>query len=170
MKNLKFKSRNAFTFVELIVYVAITTMLVVTMMLFVIRMLDVRKESEFDREVVENARFVLDLISREIHDAAGVSTGTFGSHPGSITLTADSGTVVIDTNTKSVRDKTITYIQVNTGTGAVQVTSDNVNITNFVLMDLTRGSEPENIQVELSLESFDAAASGTFRTAISLRQ
>ncbi len=162
--------KSAFSLVELILYIGITSAIVVVMMLFVVDFVEIRGEAEVDREVLENTRFIMDNLTRYAHDAQSVSTGTFGSHPGSITFTADSGTVVIDTATKSVGDQTIRFMQINTGAGAVQVTSDLVDVTNFVLNDLTRSTEPENIQIEFTIQSLEAEQVRSFRTAISLRE
>lgn len=166
----KTKNLAAFTMIELILYIAISSMMFVVMLLFVIEIIDAGADAKFQREVIANARFVLDLISRETHDAQGVSTGTFGSHPGSLTLTADSGTVVINTDVKVVGSQTIRYVQVDHGSGAIQITSDNVNVTNFVFNNLTRNIEPENVQIEITIESLTAETSASLRTAISLRE
>lgn len=171
MKKNTLSSPAAFSLIELIIYVTITSMMVVTMLLFVIRILDVRKEAELDREVIENARFVLSLFVREMHDGVGVNAGDFGSHPGALTLDTDgSGTWVMDTDTKTLGTQTLRYVQVDSGSGPVQITSDLVNVTNFVFTDLTRDTEPENIQLDMTLESIDGLSTASFRTAVSLRQ
>jgi Tfp pilus assembly protein PilW len=163
----KIKTAPAFSLVELILYVGIASLIIGSMMLFIIQMIEVRGDAEFDREVNENARFALDYVTQQIHDAQGLNTGTFGAHPSSFTLDVDgSGTLVIDTDTKTVGSSTIRFLQ----SDGTQLTSDKVNVTNFVVHELTRDTEPENLQIELTLESLDGLTSSSFRTAISLRQ
>lgn len=159
--------KAAFSLVEVIVYIAIASVMVSSLLLFSINLVQTRSNSEFDRELIENARFTLDLISREIRDAEDLNTGTFGSHPGSLTLDIDGGgTLTIDSATKTVNGTAIRYLQVD----STQITSDKVNITNFVLNNLTRSTEPDNIQIELTLESFDGLSSSSFQTSVSLRE
>lgn len=165
----KIQAKNpAFSFVELLLYVAITSTIAVSLLLFSINIVSARGEAEKEREVLENARLVMEKITREVHDAEAVSTGTFGSHPGSLTLTLDGagGSFVIDTSTKLVGSDTIRYLRWD----GTQITSDKVNISNFVLNDMTRGTEVENIQVEFSMESLDGTYDLDLQTSISLRE
>lgn len=163
--------KPAFTLVELILYISIASSMVVILLLFSIQMLERRSESQVKRELLENARFALNLISQEIRDAEAVSSGSFGAHPGSLTLDADgAATWALDTDTKTVGSTTTRYLQVNTGSGPQQITSDLVNVSNLVITNLTRDSEPSNLQIELTLETLDGSESASYQTAVSLRE
>lgn len=158
---------KAFSLLEVILYVAITSVIVVSLTLFSLKMVEARGEGQMGREVLVNAGFFLSNIVYEIHDAATVNTGTFGSHPGSLTLNLDGGgTTTFDTATQTVGSRTIRYLQVD----GVQVTSDYANITNFVFNDLTRNTERSNIQIEMTVESLDGTYSTDVQTSISLRK
>lgn len=159
--------KKAFTLLELIIYVAITSVIVVSLTLFSLKMVEARGDGKMDREVLENAEFILNDIVYELHDAVSVNTGGFGSHPGSLTLDLDlGGTKTFDTDTKVVGNQTIRYLQID----GVQATSDYVNVTNFVFSDLTRDVERSNIQLEMTVESLDGMHSLDVRTSVSLRE
>lgn len=162
-----FKKAPALTLVEMILYVAITTVIATSMVLYGVRLVTIRADQEFERELNQEARFALDVITRNVHDAAGVSTGSFEVHPSSLTLVPDSGgTSVISTATKAVGDQTIRFVQLD----GTQITSDRVDVTNFVINELTRDTEPENLQFEITLETLDGKDSLSLQTAVSLRE
>ena len=155
--------QSAFTLIEVILYVAIVSIMATTIMLFSIQIVQVRGEAQFDREVNENLRFAMDLITREIRDASAVTSVPSGSHPDLIGLDS----VLLNTDTKTLTSgRLIRFIQFD----GSQITSDKVDVTNFVLTDLQRDSEPENIQIMITVEALDGSASLSLQSSASLRE
>lgn len=167
----KTKKYAAFSLVELIIYTAIASVIAAYMVLISIDIVRARGERQSEREVLENARFAMNMIERQVRDATGLSSGSFGSHPGSVTFTKDGGgALIFSTNTKTLGTQTLRYLQMNNGSGNEQLTSDKVNITNFVINELTRATETENLQFEITFEYLDGSESLSLRTALSLRE
>jgi len=164
------RRRPALSFIEVILYVAIVSMMAVVFIMFGVKMIELRSDTEENREVVENGHYVMDVITYQVRDAQSISLGTYGAHPGALTLTADTGSITIDTATKTLYGQTVRYLQINDGSGAVPMTSDQVDVTNFVLTNLQRNTEPANVQVLLTLTSLDGTYSESFQTSISLRE
>ncbi len=160
-----FHSRRAFTFIELLLYIAIAMFIILPLMSMTISMMSVRLNSQRDREVNENMRFVMSAMSKEIHDAESLNAVTATS----LTLNKDTevgGTVNFATDTKIVNGQTITTLEKD----GVQITSDLVDVTSFTFTDLTRATEQENIQIEITLSSLDGSSTLSVRTAVSLRE
>lgn len=162
--------RPALSLIEIIIYVSIVSMMAVVFIMFGIRMIDLRLETEKRREVLENGHHVMDVISYQIRDAQAVSSGTYDAHPGALTLTSDAGSLTIDTATQSIHGQTVRFLQINDGGGAVPMTSDQVDVTNFILSNLQRDTEPSTIQIQLTVSSLDGLISEDFQTSLSLRE
>jgi type II secretory pathway pseudopilin PulG len=157
---LKLKSTAAFSLIELIIYIAISSIMVTSLMLFSIEILEVRGGSQMDREIMENARFAMDLITREVRDSEGVSVSSPGVHPSTVTLTLDGGASTID----------IDIVDGRLRRDGVNFTTSDVTVTNFTANELTRDAEPENIQVFLTVKSAYSADEVSLQTSISLRE
>ena len=174
----KLASQDGFSLIEVIIYVALVSIITVSLILFGVQLLEARSAASFDREVISNGRFTINRLTEEIRHATSLDTGTgsFGSHPSAFKLNNNgTGSVVFDTTTKIVNlggsGYTVRYLRMDeNGTGPVQITSDFVNVTNFTVNDLTRGSESANLQIFLSLESLNLDSSLDIQTATSIRQ
>lgn len=181
---IKTKNIKGFSLVELIVYIAIASMVLVTVVNVAWSIMISNSNTQGKRDTYFNARQVMQQMQTKIREADDVITGssTFGSHPGALTLDYPAGNtdVVFDTYTKSVtiggQSTTIRKLQMKVGLNDyVDLTTDKVNVTNFVLTNLTRGTEPPNIKIELTIQKANPGndpnydASIAVETAISLR-
>ncbi|MBU0981701.1 type II secretion system GspH family protein [Patescibacteria group bacterium] len=174
-KHLK---KPAFSLVEMILYIAIVSFVTVSILLFNIQILEANGGAKEDREVLENARFVMNKITDEIRhaDSLDSGTGTFSSNPGAFKLnTNGTGSIVFDTATKNVtigeNDYPIRYLRINEDdTGFKQITSDRVNVTNFTVINLQRDTEPANIQFSLGFESINQEASINLQSSSTIRR
>jgi type II secretory pathway component PulJ len=177
--------KNGFTLVELIAYIALTAIILVGAVNFTMNVIIGDREARGNQEVYANARVVMNQMASQIRNAEDVITGssTFASHPGVLTLdfTGTGTDVVFDTYTKSVTiggsSTTIRKLRVKEGSdAAVDLTNDNLDVTNFVVRNLTRESERKNINIELTIQranpgaDSDFAASISLETGVSLRQ
>lgn len=159
--------KPAFTLLELVLYIAIASSMVIALMGFSIRIFEQRQDMKVMREVVENSRFVMDFMVREIRDAEDIDSATYDTHPASITLDLDgASSLTIDTDTKTAHGQTIRFIQVD----GEQITSDLVDVIHFELTDLTQADEPNNVQIELQIQSLNAEESVELRSSVSLRE
>ena len=81
-------SREGFSYVEMLVYLAIMSVLAVSLVMFILIVIEVRNKSYVVQEVQANARSALDVMSQKIRMADGLNTGssTFGSDPGVLSL------------------------------------------------------------------------------------
>ncbi|MDP4008574.1 MAG: prepilin-type N-terminal cleavage/methylation domain-containing protein [Candidatus Peregrinibacteria bacterium] len=176
---------KGFTLIELIIYVAIASGVLVSVITFAWAVIGSGVKVDVSSELTQNGRFVLEKITQEIHAAEDVVIGssTFGVSPGVLTLdlSGPNTDVVFDTYAKDVtvggQVISITKLRMQDGTDpAVDITSDKVNLTNFVLTNLTRDTEPANINIEITLVHITTGEDPlrdrnlSFETAVSIRE
>lgn len=174
---------KAFTLIELIIYVAILATVLVSTVGILWNVIGGSVRVSSSAEISYSARLVLDNITRAGRGASDILTAssTFGSHPGVLVFGNVGGNITFDTITKNIivggQSITIRKLRMKTGTGEpIDLTSDKVDITNFVVKNRTRGTEPKNVKIEVSLAFInpgqDPARNKTlsFETAISIRK
>lgn len=159
---MKIKNNNkGFTLIELIIYVGIAAAVLVLIVNFSWNVIGSGVKVNVSSELTQNGRLAMEKLTQEIHAAEDIVTGssTFASHPGVLTLDlAGSGTdVIFDTYEKSVTvggsAVTIRKLRFKDGSADyVDITSDKIDLTNFVLTNLTRNNEAANINIEMTLE------------------
>ena len=156
------KSKAAFTFVEAIIYIAIGAMVLVGVITFSWRIIGSGVKVDVSAELTQQGHLALERITQSVQGADGIVSGAYGSYPGAVTLdypgTAD---ITVDTYTASVnvggQSLTIRKLRLKEGvSAAVDLTSNRVNVTNFVLTNLRRGTEPANLRVALTLQTVSA--------------
>ncbi len=178
--------KSGFTLVEIIVYIALSVLAFMFIIGIGQNLLIGTAKVQGERELSFNARTVMNLISQRIRGATSVVTAssTFNTNPGVLTLTYPgiSPSIIFDTYTKTLTKPTggtyiIRKLRMKEGSGSyIDLTNDKLNITNFVVRNLTRSTERKNINIELTFSEANPNndpninESLSLETAISLRQ
>lgn len=157
-----YQSQKGFTLVELIIYVATVSVVLVIGINLGLNLIKSDSQARSEQEIYNNARLLVNTITQKIRESDDVATGSsvFGEHPGVLALTD----IVFDTQI----DGTVRKMRIQEGGVISDLTSDGVNVSNFVLTDLTRGSEPKNVLIQLTLEGYGQSFS--IETAVSIRK
>lgn len=179
-------TRQGFTLMEIVVYIAIFSIVMVMAIGLVLNIVLGGTKIKSSQEVYSGARLAMDTITRSVRGADDVrtSSSTFGVYPGvlSLSYTDDSeDDVIVDTYTRSVSlpsgSTTIRTLRIKEGEGAYEdLTSSQVDVTNFVVRNLTRGTEQKLVNIELTIQNVnpggdpDHAASLTLETSASIRR
>lgn len=181
----KMTSNRGFTLIEFLVYIGIASMVLVTAIITGMNLITGSASSIARQETYYNARLVMNQIQYQVRAADDVITAnsTFASHPGVLVLDypGTGSDVIIDTYTKSVsiggEATNIRKLRIKEGEDAyVDLTGDKVNVSNFVVSNLSRGVEPINLRIQLTIESANPGndpkydASITLQTALSTRR
>lgn len=115
-------------------------------------------------ELYYNARFVTNQLQYQMNLASDVvvANSTFDSDEGILYLERSNPTtyVYFSTYDKQItsggRQFTIKKLRIKIGDESfIDLTSDKVNVTKFRLTNLTRGTEPKTVKVELAMESLN---------------
>jgi type II secretory pathway pseudopilin PulG len=181
-KNMRNEIKNigcsGFTLVELIVYVGIAALSLMMILITGQNLISSNIRAQAQRELSVNMRPLMNQFTQSVRNAEDIVTAssTFNAHPGAITLDyAGSGTdVIIDTYTKDVtlsngQIVTIRKLRIKEGALAYQdLTSDQVDVSNFVLRNLTKTSERKNINIEVTLEQLNPLNDPNYNTTISV--
>lgn len=171
-------AQNGFTLVELIVYIGIASLSLMMILITGQNLISSNIRAQAQRELSVNVRPLMNQLTQSVRNAEDVVTAssTFNAHPGAITLDyAGSGTdVIIDTYTKDVtlsngQIVTIRKLRIKEGALAYQdLTSDQVDVSNFVLRNLTKTTEKKNINIEVTLEQLNPLNDPNYNTTISV--
>lgn len=168
-------SKKGFTLIEAIIYIGIIGLFLATMVRFVFSIGGIKNKVYAQQEVQANTRIALETISQRIKSADGINFGfsTFDTDPGVLSLSTTS--VAADPMVISLsQDDGV--LQLSEGVGSpVNVTSNEVKVTNLVFTNLTATSTKPHIRVEFTVE-YTNDGDNSFRysqsvqSAISLRQ
>lgn len=151
-------NKKAFTLIELILYVTLTSIILVGIGGVVPYVLEARLQNQIILEVEEQARFLTGFLGREIRNADGINSPGVGSSGTSLSLDVLSG----------VDDPTIvslsgTNVEVTRGaSAAVQLLNDRVNVTSLNFRNVTKADTPGAVRVEFTLEYDNQSGRASF--------
>jgi len=173
-KNLS--SQRGFTFVEIIIYLAIVGMVVTSLVTFALSISGQQNKNYVVQEVQANARTALDIMSQRIKSASDVNiaSSVFGANPGILSLAmADVGknpTIINLTGANGT-------LQIKEGIASpVALTSNKVKVTNLVFTNRGHQGKRRIIGIDLTVaynsDNSDVYFnySETVRTAVTLRK
>lgn len=153
------RARSGFTLVELIIYVAISAIVLTTVLNFAWSIIDTKTYVNTSAEITQNGRLVLEQLTRDIREAESIkdSTSIFDTHPGTLTLQKGDDEIIIDTYSHplTIGGKTITARTLRRRINLENdedLTSNIVNVSNFVIQDLSANESSQNINFEITLE------------------
>lgn len=150
---------KSFTLIELIIYIALVALVAIVAISFAWNIINARIKNEARQEVQQNLRFGLEKITQAIRVADDVSLpdSIFDVSPGKLTLVYPGKNITFDIAAKTInlggQDVEIHKLRITDGLGDPEnLTSNKVDITNFMLTNLTRDSEPKNIKIKLTIK------------------
>lgn len=162
-KSLNFKKHRGITLIELLIYLAITTIVLVVVIDLVARIAQNRSASRGQTEATQNARFLSERLTYAIQSA---STAT-GEYPADIlNLTVNGGPIVF-----TLQDGQILYEE--NLAAALALTDQNVEISAIgpdesIFNKIVNGNM-ESIQIRFKITFKETSFSRQFQTAVLLR-
>lgn len=146
------------TLIELIIYTALVSLIAVVVIGFAWNIINARIKNEVYQEVEQNLRFGMEKITQAIREADDISTADsiFNVSPGKLTLEYPNKDMIFDVSAKIIniggQNVEIHKLRIKDGNNDPKdLTSNKVDIINFKLTNLTRGSEPKNIKIDLTI-------------------
>ncbi|MBI2019932.1 type II secretion system protein [Candidatus Daviesbacteria bacterium] len=136
--------QKGFTFIEIILYVVIVSIMMAALIPFAWDVIGGASKSGAQQEVFSQARFVSERIKYEIRNASGITS--VGASSISLTNFSPDTTTVIDLSGGKIR------INKN-GAGAVNLNSDDTNVTNLTFTNYTSGdNKTKHIQFSFTID------------------
>lgn len=165
-KNIK--ANKGITLIELLVYIAVSTIIIISTFTFVISLIKAQAKVSMERETWESSQRVIDQITRELQKATLINEGasSFGVNPGVLdfeTYQYDSDDII---NMKVYESGNRIYIQTATYNDAM--TSDDINITNLTFELFSSGSGVKNIKTTITAEKNEKVLGSNFNASTTL--
>ena len=171
---MKFKTKNGFTLIELILYVALISVFVTGAVYFAWDIIYGRVKSGVQLEVSQNLRLASKRIIQEIRNAEGVSS-----------IGVSTISLVMEDSARNPTAFDVSNGRLRIGFGSsgscptsapCTLTSDQVTVTELTFTDLSSGGgETVNVSFTITLESNNPSGrqewerSDTFSTSVELR-
>ncbi len=164
-------SNAGFTLVEMLVYVAILTIILALVVGLMWNLIRSYTRYRVEREISTNVREAMNYMIREIKSAQGVyaSTSVFTSHPGQLSL---------ETRVSVPADETTTFIDFYIDNGQLLIkregqdpfviTSDRVSVSNLVFTNFTNPTIGELVRLDLTIEHRENTSRFEFQAQQSL--
>jgi len=152
------KTERGFTFIELILYVAILTIILSAIVPFAWSAIETGVKSAVQQEVNANTRYISERIKYEIRRANNITSVSANSI--SLTNFSPDTTTVIDLSSGNVR------INKN-GTGVVNLNSANTVINSLTFTNYTSGgNQTKHIQFVITVAASFAAARQEYQDSV----
>ncbi|MEK7571212.1 MAG: type II secretion system protein [Patescibacteria group bacterium] len=151
MKRKRQKFQRGFTYIEIIIYVAILTIMLTTLIPFAWNIIEGGAKSTTQQEVFANARFISERIKYEIRNATGIN---------SVSSTAISLTTATSATNPTVIDLSSGNVRITQGTGStVNLNSPDTTVSNFTFTNYTSSdNKTKHIQFTFTLNANYAGA------------
>jgi len=148
------KTKKGFTLIELVIYVTAFAMVTTLITLFVFSLIRAQTKTRIIKEVSENAGRAMELMLWEIRNAESIylSTGSFDSHPGQLSILTDQDTPNGENTTylDFYLDPDDLLCIKREGSDPEPLIPQNTKVTNLVFTHLTV-DEVESVRIELSV-------------------
>lgn len=150
-----------YSLIELLIYVALFAMISVLLVHSLVVLMRTYANANGFRRLQNNGELIIERITREVRDAESISSGTFGTHPGTLTLVNDGDPVVfaVSNGVVNITEEGVTNI----------LSTNQVSVTNMVFRRITTQSG-EGVKVELTLTTTGGVIrTGSFYSTVLLR-
>lgn len=166
LKNPFYKIRKAFTLIEVIIYIALSSVVIVSIMTFSIHMIYTGEKTIIRHEAEQNAYFVLQRIIDEIRSAKdlNINSSDFGNNPGVLSLSKKDAE-----KNPTVFNVSDSIIRIQQGSKSpLPLLPDNIQITNLVFTNLSIANKTKTIRIQLTLRHKNADSSNMADVTVSV--
>lgn len=144
------KTKKAFTLIEVLLYVSLTSIILITISAFLGTILSTRARNQAISEVDQQATQLMQTITNTIKDAATVNTPTAGNTGSSLSLGFTEGSLdptVIDVDSEVIR--------IQEGAGSpIDLSSNKIVVDELEFTNLSSGGV-ESVRVEFTLSFYN---------------
>lgn len=143
---------KGFSLVEMLVYIALIMIVASVMMKYVVSLSQIRAKAEAIQETEYQAKVIIDTLDQAFRNAEVVLTGSsvFDSDPG--TLALDMVDVAVDPTVFSLTTDNGQLQMNEAGGGETVLTSSDILITDFTVIDLTSSEDVAVIMIQFTLQ------------------
>jgi Tfp pilus assembly protein PilW len=145
---------KGYSLIELLVYVSLFVLISIVIIQSLIFTMKTYANARAYRTLQQNGELVMERITREIRQASAVSTGssTFGSSPGTLSLSGEDSVGTPYTATVSVSGGSV---QLATSSVGSTLSSTEVTVSNLTFWNITTATSSA-IKIELTLTTLNS--------------
>lgn len=165
-------SCSGFTIIELLLYVAIASILLLASSLFLSVLLESRVKNQTIAEVEGQGAAVLHILTQSVRNAESINAPSPGASASSMSL----ATIVLG-NSPTVFDLSLGTFRMKEGSSlAIALTNTRVIVSNLTFTNLSRSSTPGTVRIRFTVTSVNTSGrneysfSKIFTTSATLRQ
>jgi Tfp pilus assembly protein FimT len=153
------KNERGFTFIELILYIAILTIILSTLVPFAWNVIETGVKSAVAQEVNANARYLSERIKYEVRNSIGIN---------SVTTTSISLVTSVPATNPTVIDLSAGNIRLKQGASStINLNSANTVINSLTFTDYTSGdNKTKHIQFAMTIAASFAAARQEYQDSV----
>ncbi len=145
--NPSVKSGAGFTLVELILYVAIASVMLTLISIFIAATLESRVKSQTIAEVEQGGSQALDIITQVIRNSVSINTPAISTTGPTLSLG-----VIDPLKSPTVFDLNIGRLRITEGAGSpVEITSPKISVSGLTFSNLSKTNTPGVIRVEFTV-------------------
>ncbi len=160
------KQQGGYSLLELVIYLGLFVLLSVVLIQSLVSVMRTYATAQAYRALQQNGEVVMDRITREIRAASTISSATYGTSPGTLSLSGTDSEGNAHTATFNLSGGTV---QINDDGSSGVLTTTSVVVTSL-LFYATSNTVTDGVKVEITLSTVNGyAASATFYTTVFLR-
>jgi len=164
--------QKGFTFIELLLYVAISSVILLVISLFLHTLLESRIKNQIVAEVEQQGLQVMQMITQTARNAEAITSPALGASAASLIL--DVVTVASD---PTIFDLSSGVIRITEGSGsAIPLTNSRITASGVTFQNLSRSTTPGIVRIQFTLTHANSSGRNeynfnkTFYGSASLRQ
>ncbi len=156
---------RGFTLVELLLYLAITSIIITSVSGFLITMLQARAKFQTISEVEAQGQQAMQAITQTIRNGTAITSPGTGTSAAALTITVPTGPL-----SPTVFDLSGGIVRVKEGTGAVQnLTTSRVTVSGLAFDNLTRATTQGTVRITFTVTSVNTSGRNEFSYAKTFR-
>lgn len=166
MKKLSPKNFTGFTLIEILVYIAVLSIVIVTVVSFVIWSIHSYTKARVMRETLDSAKRAIEVMTQEIKDARSIYAPTTDSSQ----LSLETIKYLPSGESTSYGDFYLCDSRLcfkKESQDPIALTSDNVEINNLVFTQIFSG-QASSIQIDLTISYKNPAGRSEYRASVTL--
>lgn len=168
---MKPNPRDAFTLIELILYVGIMSVILITISISLDTLVKSETKSRTVTEVEQQGLSAMDIITRTIRSATEINSPTPGVSGATLSLAIGAP------NNPTIFRVSSSTLEMKEGVGSyIALTNSQVEVSGLEIQNLSRGNTPGIVSVMFTITSINASTRGeysynkTFRASANIRK
>lgn len=153
------QSQKGFTLVEMVLYVALCSLLLLSLSGLTSFLLETRTRSQAINEVNQQGSQVMSLITQTIRNAKSVESPSIGSNSPSLSITTVNP--LLNPTVFSLSSTTVVISE--GGKPAIALTNSRVSVSSLLFQNVSSTSSPEkNIRISFTVDSVNKSGRGEY--------